>query len=26
LIDEKGWEEEQLPHENTIGVLLKRLD
>ena len=26
LIDEKGWEEEQLPHENTIGVLLNRLD
>jgi hypothetical protein len=26
LIDEKVWEEEQLPHENTIGVLLNRLD
>jgi hypothetical protein len=25
LIEEKGWEEEDLPHENTIGVLLNRL-
>jgi len=25
LIDEKGWDMSQLPHENTIGVLLNRL-
>jgi len=25
LIDEKGWAEEQLPHANTIGVILNRL-
>ena len=25
LIDEKGWKDEQLPHENTIGVILNRL-
>jgi transposase len=25
LIDEKGWADEQLPHENTIGVILNRL-
>lgn len=25
LIDEKDWKDEQLPHENTIGVILNRL-
>jgi hypothetical protein len=25
LIDVKDWEEDRLPHENTIGVLLNRL-
>jgi hypothetical protein len=25
LIDQKGWTDEELPHENTIGVILNRL-
>jgi hypothetical protein len=25
LIEQKGWTDEQLPHENTIGVILNRL-
>ena len=25
LIDQKGWTDEELPHVNTIGVILNRL-